>query len=278
MFRFFFALPLTLLLCACSSDLSLPSRFEEANNIATKGQMTRENIPAGAFTLASWKKINGKEPIHIYIEGDGFIRLNAYTPSDNPTPINPVAFKLATLDSAPNVIYLARPCQYMTGSENNSCPSSYWTHKRYSPEVIESFNIALDQIKSRYQTTGFHLIGFSGGANIAGLIAERRTDILSLRTVAGNIDTDYFNKMHNANPMPDSLNMATHAPLIAQLPQRHFIGGQDKTVPNAVFESYRHMEGSSHCTSMTLIESAEHTKGWTEHWADLLKLPVDCSE
>ena len=32
--------------------------------------------------------------------------------SDNPTPVNPMLLKLATMDKRPNIVYIARPCQY----------------------------------------------------------------------------------------------------------------------------------------------------------------------
>lgn len=268
------------LLSGCTSDTSFQSRLDTAQNLAIKSSMIREDIHAGNFVLASWNKINpnitNDHSIHIYIEGDGLSRLGPFTPSDDPTPINPVAFKLAALDTAPYVIYLARPCQYTMQNHSNLCDSTYWTNKRYSYEVIESFNAALDNIKTHYHATGFHLIGFSGGANIAGLLAEQRQDILSLRTVAGNIDTDYFNKLHNVIPIPESLNMATKANLLANLPQRHFIGGKDINVPYSVFESYKQAQGPTSCTQVTYNAEADHTTGWIENWPEFLKLPVAC--
>ena len=50
--------------------------------------------------------------VNIYIEGDGRAWLNKNRPSLDPTPKNSLALKLAEIDPAPNVIYLARPCQY----------------------------------------------------------------------------------------------------------------------------------------------------------------------
>ena len=38
--------------------------------------------------------------------------VDRFTPSSNPTPTNPLAFKMALVDESENIIYLARPCQY----------------------------------------------------------------------------------------------------------------------------------------------------------------------
>ncbi len=56
--------------------------------------------------------------------------------------------------------------------------------------MVNSIHKTLDQIKTRYNASGFNLIGYSGGGAIAALVAADRNDILSLRTVAGNLDID----------------------------------------------------------------------------------------
>ncbi|MDA9667740.1 hypothetical protein N9T45_02775, partial [Candidatus Pelagibacter sp.] len=65
-----------------------------------------------SFTIYSLQKVNNNEKVVVYIEGDGLSWIDRFTPSSDPTPKNPLAFKLAKLDQNQNVIYLARPCQY----------------------------------------------------------------------------------------------------------------------------------------------------------------------
>ncbi len=231
------------------------------------------------FVFGSWRKITARgAPINVYIEGDGLAWLSRSEPSLNPTPKNPLALHLASIDPAPNVIYIARPCQYvspdMTG--NTACrDSSYWRGKRFAAEVIKSYQAALDTIAAE-QPGGFNLIGYSGGANIAGLIVQGRTDVLSLRTVAGNIDNDYFVKFHGVSEMPYSLNMADNASSLAALPQVHFVGANDTTVPIDIYKSYASRAPTSSCIHYRLVDGASHEDGWTERWRDLLSLPVDC--
>ncbi|MBR2299926.1 MAG: hypothetical protein IJ870_05075 [Alphaproteobacteria bacterium] len=66
------------------------------------------------FKIASWQKITDKNaPYKIYIEGDGFA-FNAHgSPTTNPTPKNTFLRQIAFNDPSKNVVYLARPCQYV---------------------------------------------------------------------------------------------------------------------------------------------------------------------
>jgi len=196
----------------------------------------------------------------------------------DPTPKNPVALKLAQLDDAGNVIYLARPCQYSKTTDSSPCDPKYWTSHRFAPEVIGAMNTALDNIKQRHQITGFNLIGFSGGGNVVALLAKRRNDVLSLRTVAGNLDHTTYNSMHKVSQMPASLNAKGIAKNISHIPQIHFIGGQDKIVPKEVYESYKASSGDTNCVKSYVVDKATHIKGWESVWNWLLNQPVDCDK
>jgi dienelactone hydrolase len=112
-----------------------------------------------------------------------------------------MALRLALLDPHPNVIYLARACQYTPPELNPSCTDQYWSSHRYAAEVIKAMNDVLSQIKTKTKNTEFMLIGFSGGANVAALLASQRSDVRGLITVAGDLD-----------PMNDSINIT--APLL----------------------------------------------------------------
>ena len=186
--------------------------------------------------------------------------------SGNPSPKNPVALRLAALDRAPNVIYLARPCQYITLADS-PCTKDDWTGKRFSAAVVQSYQAALDQLKQRYPAATFHVTGFSGGANIAGLLAAQRTDIASLRTVAGNVDNDAFVAHHNVSAMPLSLTMADAAPRLSHIPQHHYIGADDTVVPRTVYESYARQLTDRSCAAVTIVPNATHTQGWESVWA-----------
>ena len=137
---------------------------------------------------------------------------------------------------------------------------------------------ALDDMKRRHHITEFNLIGFSGGGNIVALLAARRDDVLSIRTVAGNLDHQLQSGLHSVSPMPDSLNAKDIVPSIVHIPQLHFIGAQDYIVPKEIYESYKGASGHSGCVQSHIVDAVDHTQGWESVWASLLKVPIDCSK
>lgn len=271
------AICLASLLAACTATVS--GRDEQAATIARSASLNRMEYAAPPFTLVAWQRITNPEtPVHIYIEGDGLAWLARGKPSPNPTPKNPVALKLASRDNGANVVYLARPCQFEAGGNGLCKDAAYWTTRRFSNEVIGSYMTALDTIAARTDAKEFHVTGFSGGANIAGLLAARRSDITTIRTVAGNIDNDYFTRLHKVSAMPLSLNMANVAGQIAHIPQMHFIGGKDKIVPADIYKSYALTAKNPPCIHSHTLPDATHNDGWDDAWPMLLNMPVECPE
>lgn len=268
-----FCFLLLLLVGACTTI----SRDESARSLALTAHLTKKEIATAPFMLTSFERIQspGGE-VHLYIEGDGLAWVSRHTPSLDPTPKNPVSLKLAVQDASPNVIYLARPCQYSKLTTAGACPQKYWTSHRFAPEVMASMNMALDEIKSRYGITGFHLTGFSGGANVAALLTEQRNDVLSLRTVAGNLDHVLLHQIHGVSQIPNSLNAKNKARTISHIPQYHFIGEEDKVVLPAIARSFISASGQTHCIRSKIIPGVSHGKGWPDKWPALLKYPLDC--
>ena len=264
------------LLASCASPTA---RMEVAERIAAPAYMIGREIAANPFLLTAFERMETRNmPATVYIEGDGLAYTGRYTPSLDPTPLNPVALSLATGDTGLNVVYLARPCQYNKMVRDDApCPVAYWTTKRFAPEVIDSMNAALDEIKSRYGVTAFNLVGYSGGGAVAALITAKREDVASLRTVAADLDNTFFTRLHNVDDMPESLNAADVAADIAHVPQRHFTGAKDKIVPASVFESYLARAGNTSCIRHNIVTDASHDKGWAEKWPVLLQAPVGCT-
>ncbi len=266
-----------LLLLLFLTTCSTVSREENALNMAYSAGFTARGIATSPFMLTSHERVRSPgHEIHIYIEGDGLAWVGRNTPSLDPTPKNPVALKLAMQDPAPNVVYLARPCQYSKLVSEKPCPQKHWTSHRFAPEVIESFDTALNDIKKRHNAASFHLIGFSGGANIAALLAARRNDIVSLRTVAGNLDHALLHKIHGVSQIPASLNAKDEAQAANHIPQYHFIGEQDEVVPPSVAQSYIVAAQRKDCMDSAIIAGAAHDEGWARLWPSLLRRVPAC--
>lgn len=201
--------------------------------------------------------------MRVYFEGDGLSWVSRSRLSDNPTPINPLAAKLMMTDKNDCKVYLARPCQYTL---DEKCSNVYWSSRRFSPEVIQSYQEALEQLKYTYNIRSFVLIGYSGGGAIAALSAARRDDVSRLITVAGNLDTNFWVKLQGLEPLHGSLNPADETLNLEKIPQTHFVGTNDTVMPKEIFSSYR-----SHFLKPEKIESIEcdkctHNIGWEKVW------------
>lgn len=265
-------------LSGCYFDLQ-ETRLETAKRIANPSFMLHRQIPADPFLITAYERVHERgKAATVYIEGDGVAWISKSTPSLNPTPRNPVSLHLASHDSSRNVIYIARPCQYSGTLSGAACDREYWTSDRFSPEVIHSMNVALNNIKGKYDIPEFNLVGFSGGGAVAALLTAERGDVASLRTVAGNLDHVLLNGMHEVSQMPHSLNPVDIAAKTADIPQHHFIGEWDEVVTPAIFDSFRAAAGSSSCIRSSMVKRVDHEDGWVNVWPELLAAPLDCNK
>ncbi|MEH6402934.1 MAG: hypothetical protein V7750_06130 [Sneathiella sp.] len=268
---------ISLIVASCTSGGDLSNRRTLARDVAAVANLEPGEMDGGLFRFMSWQHIEQPgSAANIYIEGDGLAWKSRSRPSLNPTPRNPVGLRLAAKDPATNVIYLARPCQYIRGKRAGPCDFPYWTDKRFAPEIIDDYMGIIDSLKAQYDIREIHLVGFSGGANIAALLAARRTDVKSLRTVAGNLDHEALNRLHGVSLMPGSLNAAREAFKLKDLAQIHFIGGKDKIVTKDIHKSYARAMGASICNRAYIIPGASHTTGWEASWPALLKQEFSC--
>ncbi len=236
----------------------------KAARIADHGTLVRENRHTEYFQLASWRRIGSSDqPLHVYIEGDGNAFSATGRPTKNPTPLNPLALSLASLDSHPNVVYLARPYQYLPVSRFLPESQKYWTTHRYSEKVVRATNAALSEIALEAKIKEVKVIGFSGGGTIAALLAARRNDITLLATVAGYLDTS------GNHDLTGSLNPTDFADALKDINQIHFIGTKDVAVPPQIARSYQQKTGvAKEC--FIFLDDTYHHRGWKKHWPQLL--------
>ena len=260
------ALVLPLIPAACTGGPFGDSRLADALNVG-KGAGLRSNwIRAGSFPLLVQTRVaRPGEPMRVYVEGDGFAYMSSGAPAIDPTPHSPVALELAAVDPAPNVAWIARPCQYtMIAKVQTSCPERYWTSHRMAPEVVASIDAAVSSVMEMAQSRQVELVGYSGGGAIAVLVAARRSDVVALRTVAGNLDHVAFTRYHKVTPMTPSLNAADVVDQIRHIPQIHYAGSQDTIVPASLTADFAARVGPA--ARVVTARGASHTKGWPEFW------------
>ncbi len=222
----------------------------------------------GGFDLVSFAppQLIRSETLTIYIEGDGFAWRNRRTPSHNPTPRHPIALDLAMSDKRDdtNIVYLARPCQYIDLETQSMCSAKYWTSHRFSEEVIVSSNAAIDHLVTKYGAKHIYLIGYSGGGAVATLIAARRDDVAQLITIAGNLDTDAWTQHHEISPLYGSLNPANHWHDLVDISQTHYIGEADKIMPAAIAQSYSSKFPAQKKPQLVVLKDTNHKCCWSE--------------
>jgi predicted esterase len=246
-----------------------------SDNLAHNGNLQKGKMDVDEFVLTSYSRIGDlNQPLNVYIEGDGLAWLSRKELSLDPTPRDALGLSLASQDTASNVVYLARPCQFNDFNQR-PCDSAYWSNKRFSEKVIVAMNQELDSFVQKTNDQKVNLIGYSGGAAVAVLLAARRHDVNSLRTIAGNLDTEFVNQCHKVDSMHESLNPINVANQVSDIPQLHFIGIQDMVIPKAVAQRFIDQQKNVNCANLIEVQ-AEHQKNWVEKWHGLLQISFSC--
>ena len=240
--KIFFVL---LLLCGCR-DVVVPETF------------IYKEIQTETYKLASWQKITDKEfPIRIYIEGDGYAFNHLGYPTMNPTPRGVFLRKIAFNDPNPNVVYLARPCQFV---KDDRCSVKDWTTGRFSQDVVNSVTQAIKKIAEKQQII---LIGYSGGALLSGLIIEQnpKMPIQKWITLAGVLNHTKWTEDLNLPPLSDSIDLKK----MPTLPQLHLIGDKDKIISCGLAELLLDRK------NLIIIPNATHDRGYKDYYQTIYR-------
>lgn len=251
------------LLAGCSTIPTPDERTARAENHVSDRGWRPMIVNSEPFKIRSFVQISPEKhlPLTVYIEGDGLAWKTRTEVSDDPTPTDLMWLRVALDHSKGNAAYLARPCQFVKDL-NTLCNPSVWAEARFSSEVVLSMNRAITELKRIYHATDIKLVGFSGGGAIAALVAANRDDVVRLVTVAGTLDHKVWTNYHNVTPLHASLNPADYWRSLQRVPQVHFIGGRDVTVPKAVAESYVSRFPADTRPELEVMEGFDHTCCW----------------
>ncbi len=253
---------------------------DKTSKIASEAGLSTQIYQTKNFKIFTLQKITDpKKNLRIYFEGDGkaFIKRNIVSP--NPTPTSYFMVNLITQDPFPNIIYIARPCQFV---EDKKCyqdqPEKYWTDDRFSKEILDAVN----EVVEKFSKFNLELIGYSGGATIAKYVAAKNhanhQNVVSLRTLAGNIDNQEFAKIHQTKKLESLADTKKILLQLENIPQIHFVGDEDETIPQDIARSYLKKLPKKFCTRIFQVSDADHSNGWQEKWPDLLKINPSCKE
>lgn len=261
---------LVLLLAACATPQHFGGSRQAVLEWSRPHGFAELDGAAGRFRLLTLVRGGNSSVASIYIEGDGAAWPTPFHPPHDPTPTRPLALALAAADPAATVIYLGRPCQYLDARALQACDSAYWTERRFAPEVIEDYAVALTRLKQLTGASRLRLHGYSGGGAIAALLAARRDDVEALVTVAAPLSLAAWLAAHEASPLRGSLDPGEtdHG---RPRPGVHFVGSEDRTVPPAVVERYIRRAGGR----MEVLPGYDHECCWARDWRDLLHRATD---
>ncbi len=226
------------------------------SGVSVPPEYVYEEIPTRVFKLASWQKITDPDGVYkIYIEGDGHAFNARGRAMADPTPKGTFMRELAFGDGSPNVVYLARPCQYV---QSPVCSKRHWTSARFAPEII---NAEYEAVKRIAGDKPVILIGFSGGAQVAGLIAATKPglNVKKIITVAGNLDHLAWTEYHRLPPLNESMNLESYRRRFAAIPQIHYVGTKDTVMPPALVREFVGSGGL-----VVEVAGAGHNSGWDE--------------
>lgn len=237
--KIFIFLSFVFLFCSCSTMQTKPPENFIYKEITTDG-----------YVLASWQKTEDESlPIRIYVEGDGHAYTSNGYPTTDPTPKSYFLRNIAFNDTNANVVYLARPCQYIKSTGRNNID---WTTGRFSQKIVDNMAQAIKQIAGDKKVV---LIGYSGGALICGLIINQynqELNVVKWITIAGLLNHTRWTTYFKYVPLKDSLDLDT----IPDIEQTHYIGKKDKIIP---YQLTLESVDKSNCV---IIEDATHNSGF----------------
>ncbi len=250
------------MLVACATPTE---RFDRRANALGFGLTTLQGAGFNHVAYVAGP-LEPSDTLHVYVEHDGTPWLDLTFPSADPTPRTAMALELMARDAGPR-LFLGRPC-YFASKEEAGCTPLLWTHLRYSPQVIASMVAALRRFLTLHPFRRVVLIGYSGGGTLAWLMAANVPETSEIITVAANLDTDDWTRIHDYSPLAGSLNPALMPPLPSTIVQLHYVGGRDRNVPPSVVQSFarRHAEAR-----VIEIADFDHECCWIERWPKLLE-------
>lgn len=246
--KILFAIGFCLILSACAHKPEEPDGFYYAP------------VKTDFFTLTAFEKnIKMGQPLRIYIEGNG-----------NPNPKQTLALTLAEKDPYPNVIYLARPCQF---SDDEVCDNSIiWKEAQFNTEIVNEMKNAVLQLMRKYRAPNVEFVGYDGGATMALLLATRIPQTTRVITVAGILDTHAYAQNNRGVSFKKSLNPADEKNQISIKPQIHYVGKKDKITPQKTAERFVARQQKPVSATVKAVHNVGHYD-WEDVQFDYYQMP-----
>ena len=236
---------------------------ERLDREADRGGLNRQVYEGCDYRHLVYQRSMPGNRIFVFIEGDGKPWVDGRFVAADPTPRETLAFDLMLQSDVP-AVYIGRPCYF--GISSQMCDPIDWTHARFSEKIVRSMDAVITELIANDKERSIVLIGYSGGAALAMLLAPRISRVEAVVTVAGLLDTEAWTGYHGYEPLSGSLNPAD-ADLPNHTHQIHIIAEQDDIVPPSISRNaiarWPHADVWSY-------ENFDHACCWTQQWTKTL--------
>lgn len=198
----------------------------------------------------------GSDTVLIVIEGDGHAYDTRRRASGDPTPRRPRGLDLARALAAHHrpVAYLARPCQWSPGDLRTVCRAEDWTTARFSPRILAASAGAVEALMDRVSARRAVLVGYSGGAQLAVMIARRSGAVTGLGTLSGVVDHAAWTAHHGVSPLAGS----SAPPPPPDIPQIHILGTADTVAPPHLLREWLDTASDRSRVAVLAVEGMGH--------------------
>jgi len=139
-----------------------------------------------------------------------------------------------------------------------------------APDLVIYLQAKPEVLRARIEESGAKrvtLIGYSGGAALALLIADDIPEADRIVTVAGNLDIAGWVHLHRYSPLAGSLDPLTVKRRRTNVMQLHYAGARDENVPPAMIAAAAAQLGGR----VLIINDFTHECCWVSIWQDVLR-------
>lgn len=239
----------------------------EWRNLSIEANLESQWLDTGRFQhLVLWNELRGNH-LRIYVDGDGTPWIRTTRVAIDPTPANPVLLRLMH-DATHPAVYLGRPCYFGT-STDQECNERWWTFDRYGQVVVDSMCAAANRISGEVGASTVSLVGYSGGGAIVVGMSACTERLVSVTTIAGNLDPRAWAEYHSFAPLNDLSPIATAASSQNRLKEAHWQCRDDLNIPPSVTDEY--FAGRAGAIRH-IIDDCSHSTGWKSHWSQIIEL------
>ena len=233
--------------------------------LAIEGSLESRWLDSGRFRhLVLWNGQRG-DHLRIYVDGDGKPWLRDTRVAIDPTPANPVLLRLMH-DATHPAVYLGRPCYFGTATDQG-CEQRWWTFDRYGQVVVDSMCSAANRLSREQGAHTVSLVGYSGGGAIVVGMSGCTEKLVSVSTIAGNLDPDAWAEYHGYTALNDLAPLDNEATRQNHFKEAHWQCREDRNIPPSSTDNYFAVRESA---IRHIVDSCSHSKGWKQYWSQII--------